>query len=116
MRSLISRLRYTIRQLLKSPGFTVTAILILGLGIGANMAIFSLVNGMLLKPLPYKNADRLFRLYRTFNGSNTTNLDYPDFADYCVAQHSFSGLAVFVPDWFDLAGRGPAEQIPRTRS
>ena len=112
MRSLISHLRYTIRQLLKSPGFTVTAILILGLGIGANTAIFSLVNGVLLKPLPYPNADRLFHLYRTFKNSNTTNLDYPDFADYRASQHSFSALAAYDFDWFHLSNRGPAEQIP----
>jgi putative ABC transport system permease protein len=112
MRSLISHLRYTLRLLLKSPGFTVTAILILGLGIGANTAIFSLVNGVLLKPLPYPNADRLFHLYRTFKNDNTSGFDYPDFADYCTAQHSFSGLAAFGSDWFHLTGRGPAQQIP----
>ncbi len=112
MRSLISHLRYTVRQLLKSPGFTVTAILILGLGIGANTAIFSLVNGVLLKPLPYPNADRLFHLYRTFKNSNTTNLDYPDFADYCASQHSFRALAAYDFDWFHLSSRGPAEQVP----
>jgi len=93
MRSLISRLRYTVRQLLKSPGFAVTAVLILGLGIKADTAIFSLINGVLLKPLPYPNADRLFHLYRTFKNSNTEPIDYPDFADYCASQHSFSGLA-----------------------
>jgi len=112
MRGLIAHLRYTIRQLLKSPGFTVTAVLILGLGIGANTAIFSLVNGVLLKPLPYPNADRLFHLYRTFKNDNTTDFDYPDFADYCTAQHSFSGLAAFGSDWFHLAGCGSAEQLP----
>ncbi len=112
MRSLISRLRYTIRQLLKSPGFTVTAILILGLGIGANTAIFSLVNGVLLKPLPYPHADRLVHLYRTFKNNNTAPCDYPDFSDYCAAQQSFNGLAAFDLDWFHLAGRGPAEQLP----
>jgi putative ABC transport system permease protein len=112
MRSLISHLRYTIRQLLNSHGFTVTAVLILGLGIGANTAIFSLINGVLLKPLPYPNSDRLFHLYRSFKISNTAPLDYPDFADYCASQHSFNGLAAFDLDWFHLAGRGPAEQIP----
>jgi putative ABC transport system permease protein len=112
MRSLISHLRYTVRQLLKSPGFTVTAILILGLGIGANTAIFTLVNGVLLKPLPYPNADRLFHLYRTFKNSNTTNLDYPDFADYCASQHSLTALAAYDFDWFHLSSRGPAEQVP----
>jgi putative ABC transport system permease protein len=112
VRSLISHLRYTARQLLKSPGFAITAVLILGLGIGANIAIFSLVNGVLLKPLPYPNADRLFHLYRVFKNDNTGGFDYPDFADYCAAQHSFSGLAAFDSDWFHLEGRGPTEQIP----
>jgi len=112
MRGLVSHLRYTMRLLLKSPGFTITAVLILGLGIGANTAIFSLVNGVLLKPLPYPNADRLFHLYHTHRTSNTNPFDYPDFADYCAAQHSFSGLAAFGSDWFHLAGRGPIEQIP----
>ena len=112
MRSLVSHLRYTIRQLLKSPGFTLMAVLILGLGIGANTAIFSLVNGVLLKPLPYPNANRLFRLDRTVKNDNAWGFDYPDFADYCASQQSFSGLAAFDLDWFDLTGRGPAEQIP----
>ena len=59
MRSLISHLRLTVRLLLKSPGFTITAVLILGLGIGANTAIFSLINGVLLKPLPYPQGDQV---------------------------------------------------------
>ncbi|HEX6564941.1 MAG TPA: ABC transporter permease [Chthoniobacterales bacterium] len=112
MRSLISHLRYTIRQLLKSLGFTATAVVILGLGIGANTAIFSLVNGVLLKPLPYPNADRLFHLYHTVKADNTNSFDYPDFADFCAAQHSFNGLAAYTLDWFHLSSRGPAEQIP----
>jgi putative ABC transport system permease protein len=112
MRSLISHLRYTIRQLLKSPAFTVTAVLILGLGIGANTAIFSLIDGVLLKPLPYPNADRLFHLYQPFRNDNTAGFDYPDFTDYCSSQHSFAGLAAYNFDWFHLSSEGPAEQIP----
>jgi putative ABC transport system permease protein len=111
MRSLISHLRYTIRQLLKSPGFAITAILILGLGIGANTAIFSLVNGVLLKPLAYPRADRLFHLYRSFKDSENGHFDFPDFGDYCAAQRSFIGLAAFSWDAFNLGGRGPAEQV-----
>jgi putative ABC transport system permease protein len=112
MRGLIFHLRYTVRQLLKSPGFTVTAVLILGLGIGANTAIFSLVNGVLLKPLPYPNADRLFHLYHTAKADSTNPFDYPDFADYCAAQHSFSALAAYTSDWFHLSGQDSTEQIP----
>jgi len=111
MRSLVSHLRYTVRQLLKSPGFTVTTVLILGLGIGANTAIFSLVNGVLLKPLPYPNSDRLFHLYHTVKTDNTNWFDYPDFAYYCASQHSFTALAAYTPDWFHLSSRDSAEQI-----
>src|ERR1700745_2379189 len=112
MRSLIAHLRRTIRQLLKSPGFTVTAVLILGLGIGANTAIFSLVNGVLLKPLPYPNSDRLCHLYHPVKTDNTSPFDYPDFADYCAWQHSFTALAAYTLDWFHLSNRDSAEQIP----
>src|SRR6201988_2662051 len=112
MRGLFSHLRYTVRLLLKSPGFTVTAVLILGLGIGANTAIFSLVNGVLLKPLPYPNADRLFHLYHTVKTDNTNPFEYPDFADYCASQHSFASLAAYTLDWFHLSSRDSTDQIP----
>jgi len=112
MRDLVSHLRYTIRELLKSPGFALTAVLILGLGIGANTAIFSLVNGVLLKPLPYPNADRLFHLYHTVKTDNTNPFDYPDFADCRASQHSFAALAAYTLDWFHLSSRDSVEQIP----
>src|ERR1043166_9839939 len=71
-------LRFALRQLLKSPGFAIVAIATLALGIGANTAIFSVIESALLRPLPFPNADRLVRVYETFdeNGarSNTLNL------------------------------------------
>lgn len=81
MRGLISHLRYTVRLLLKSPGFTITTVLILGLGIGANTAIFSLVNCVLLKPLPYPNPDRLVSIYQVIQGEEKSQFDYPDYLD-----------------------------------
>jgi putative ABC transport system permease protein len=63
MRSLISHPRRTIRLLVKSPGFTITAILILGLGIGGNTAIYSVIEAVLLKPLPYPHPEQLVRVY-----------------------------------------------------
>ena len=62
MGRLLPSLRYTLRLLLKSPGFTITAVLILGFGIGTNTAIFSLIDAVILKPLPYPEPDRLVRV------------------------------------------------------
>ena len=111
MRSLISRLRQTIRPLFKSPGFTITAILILGLGIGANTAIFSLINGALLKPLPYPHAERLVQLFQPFRNFDRFSFDYPDYLDYRAGQHTFAGLTALINDDFNLAGRGEPQRI-----
>jgi hypothetical protein len=94
MHSLLQSLRYTIRLLLKSPGFTITAVLILGFGIGANTAIFSLINTVLLNPLPFPKSDRLVQIFqsRTNSGlldrSDWGGLDYPDYIDLRDGQQS----------------------------
>jgi putative ABC transport system permease protein len=111
MRGLISHLRYTFRRLLKSPGFTVAAVLILGLGIGANTAIFSLVNGVLLNPLPYPTADRLISIYQIIQGGDQSQLDYPDYLDYRANQQTMDSLTAFYPDAFTLTSRGEPERI-----
>jgi putative ABC transport system permease protein len=108
---LFSHLRYTIRVLLKSPGFAITSILILGLGIGANTAIFSLINGVLLKPLPYPKADRLVQIFQPFHNFDISGLDYPDFADYSATQRTLDNLTVFFNDDFNIAGQGSPERI-----
>ena len=64
-------MRHTIRLLLKSPAFTITAVLILAVGIGANTAIFSLINSVLLKPLPYPRADRLVEIFQPLRNLQT---------------------------------------------
>jgi hypothetical protein len=69
MRSLLPSLRYTIRLLLRSPGFTITCVLILGFGIGLNAAIFSLINAVILKPLPYPNPERLVRVSQPYQNN-----------------------------------------------
>jgi putative ABC transport system permease protein len=112
MRSLISSLRYALRLLLKSPGFTVTAILILGFGIGANTAIFSVIDGVLLNPLPIPNADRLVQVFEPRVRNDTkTHLDYPDYLDISRTQHSFDQLAVY--DWtdFDFSDQKDPEHV-----
>jgi putative ABC transport system permease protein len=111
MRSLISQLRYTIRLLLKSPGFAITTILIMGLAIGANTAIFSLVDAVLLESLPYPDPGRLVALSETSPLYPNISLDYPDYLDWRANQHSFEDIAVFRRDSFNLTGNGDPERI-----
>jgi putative ABC transport system permease protein len=111
MRSLISHLRHTIRLLLKSPGFTITAILILGLGIGANTAIFSLINGVLLKPLPNPQADRLVRIYQPSKDTVTLNMAYSDYVDFLRSQRTLKDLTLLYPGDFQIIGTGEAERV-----
>jgi putative ABC transport system permease protein len=110
MRGLISQVRYTIRRLLKSPGFTITTVLILGLGIGANTAIFSVVNAVLLKPLPYPNPDQLVSIYQVFQGDKA-QLDYPDYIDFRANQRTFDSLTAYYNDDFTMTGQGEPERI-----
>jgi putative ABC transport system permease protein len=111
MRTLISHLRRTLRLLVKSPGFTITAILILGLGIGGNTAIYSVVEAVLLKPLPYPHPEQLVQVYQSYRSFNQLPLDYPDYADLKVGQHSFQEMALSLNDDFTLTGQGNPELI-----
>jgi predicted permease len=104
-------LRYKIRLLLKSPGFTVTAILILGLGIGVNTAIFSLIDSVLLKPLPFPNPDRLVEITEPYQNDLASGVDYPDYMDMVGAQHTFDVLAVASNEGIDLSGEGKPERL-----
>ncbi len=109
----MSEVRYAIRQLLKSPGFTLVAILGLALGIGANVAFFSVVNAVFLRPLPYREPDRLVRLSSTNQAQNLTRVGF-SYARYVAVQEQqqvFSDLALSIGTPFTLTGRGDPEQL-----
>jgi hypothetical protein len=88
MYALVQHLRYTVRLLRKSPGFAVTAVLILGFGIGLNTAIFSLIDAAMLKPLPFPDPDRLVEVCTPFQQDMLRWPSYPDYLDLAAAQHS----------------------------
>jgi predicted permease len=111
MTTLVQDLRYAIRVLVKSPAFSAIAILTLALGIGANTALFSVVNGVLLNPLPYSNPSQLVAIYEKTSDFTHSSIAYPNFLDWVREQHSFSALAAFRPEDFNLTGMGEPERI-----
>ena len=109
----MSEIRYAVRQLLKSPGFALVAILGLALGIGANVAFFSVVNSIFLRPLPYREPDRLVRLSSTNDAQNLTRVGF-SYSRYTAVQEQqqvFSDLALSIGNLFTLTGRGDPEQL-----
>src|SRR6478672_11187636 len=87
-------LKFAFRQLLKNPGFTAVAMLTLALGIGANTAIFSVVNGVLLNPLPYPQPDQLVTLHQSKPNFATGAIPYPNFLDWQKENQTFSAMAI----------------------
>jgi predicted permease len=104
--------KYSIRRLVKDPGVTLIAIATLGLGIGVNTAVFSIVNGVLLTPLPFPEPDRLVALYSRTTGASQGSSSYLNFLDWVREARSFSELAAFRPDDLNLTGLGQAERLP----
>ena len=116
LEALFRDVRFGLRMLLKTPGFTVVAIATLAMGIGANTAIFSLVNGVLLRPLPFPNSDRI--IY--FEGKNPaagiidSNISYLDFTDWSQQGDLFASTAAYWTGNADLSGDGAEpEAVPR---
>src|SRR6266567_227130 len=103
---MIREIRYAIRQLAKHPGFTLVSALTLGLGIGANTAIFSVVNALLLRPLPYPHSERLVLLRERLLGPagfESGSASYMNYLDWRGAQKSFTDLALARADRVSLS-------------
>src|ERR1700760_3737314 len=96
MQTLLQDLRYGSRQLLKRPGFTLLAIISMALGIGANTAIFSLVDTVAFRPLPARHPSKPYELYGPLhNGADYTVVSYPNYKDFRDRNQVFSGLIAF---------------------
>ena len=108
-------LRYAIRMLIKSPAFSVIAIVALALGIGANTAIFSVVEAVLLRPLPYPEPDKLILLREKMQLFDSGSVSYPNYLDWRAMQRSFTDLALYRPDSMNLSSRGEESSPERIR-
>ena len=104
MSAFLQDLRYAGRMLAKQPGFTAVAILTLGLGIGANTAIFSVVNAVLLRPLPYPDADRIMVLSESSGPGQDFSVALPDYFDWRTDAKTFEHLAVTHRESRNLSG------------
>jgi putative ABC transport system permease protein len=116
MSVLTQDLRYAVRQVRKAPGFAAVAIVTLALGIGANTSIFSVVNGVLLRSLPFPDSDRLVRVWHTppqssFPGISTFAISPANFLDWQNQNHVFSSMAIYGFRGFTLTGGDKAEQV-----
>jgi predicted permease len=111
MGTLFQDVRYAVRMLRKSRGFAMVAILTLALGTGANTAVFSIVNGVLLNPLPFPHADELVALGENKANFENGSISYPNFHDWQKENRSFSSMAVSRIYSFNLIGAGDPEQL-----
>jgi predicted permease len=104
-------IRYAFRVLLNNRGFAAIAVLTLALGIGANTALFSIVNGVLLNPLPFPNPGELYAVYGKTATFEQTSISYPNFLDWQKQNHSFATLNAFRSDDFNMTGAGEPERL-----
>ena len=111
MHTLLQDIRYALRQLRKSPGFTAVAVITLALGIGATTAIFSVVYGVLLRPLPYSGADRIMAVSEVNSNGRPSRLADPNFDDFRDQSHSFQSIAKYAAETVSVSG---ASQPTRT--
>jgi predicted permease len=111
MTNFLQDVRYGLRVLLKNPGFTAIAVLTLALGIGANTALFSVVNGVLLNPLPYPEPDRLVAVYGKTIDFEQGSITYLNFLDWQKDSHSFSALGAARGEEYNMTGVGEPERL-----
>src|SRR6266404_6258687 len=113
METLFQDVRYGIRMLLKAPSFSIVATIALGLGIGANSAIFSVVNAVLLRPLPFTNSEQLMTVWETDQqrGQERGSSSYPNFTDLRAQNHVFEHIAAYHNNDFILTGRGEPARL-----
>ncbi len=108
-----SDIRYAIRSLSRAPGFTIAVVLTLGLGIGANTAIFSVVEGVLLRPLPHRDGERLLYLRQSIKGPGGENVAFsvPEINDFRTSAKALGGIAEYSPIAFTMQGEGDATRV-----
>src|SRR5262249_42000144 len=111
MRTLWQDLRYGARMLLKQPGFTLVAGFTLALGIGANSAIFSVVNGVLLRPMPLEDPDRLIKIWETIPSSGQGTVSVPNLKDWREQNTVFNGIAAYAFSSVNLLAQESPEQL-----
>src|SRR5262245_35909780 len=111
MDSLRQDIRFALRVLRKSPGFTAVAVLTLALGIGANAAIFSLVRSILIQPLPYRDADRLLMIWNEYGGKQASNSP-PDYLDRKKESRTLEDIAALRAVSLNLSGAGTPQRVP----
>src|ERR1051325_174831 len=111
METLLKDLRYGVRMLLKGRIVTLIAILALTLGIGPNPAIFSVINGVLLKPLPYPHPEQLVRVYEKSPQFEQMSVSYVNFLDWQRQSHTFERIAVFRNQNFTVTGSQEPERV-----
>jgi len=104
-------LRYALRMFLKSPGFAAIAVLTLALGISANTAIFSVVNGVLLNPLPYPHSQQLVAVYGNTRGFNQGPATYLNFLDWQHDTQTLSSMAIYRNQDYNLTGSSEGERL-----